>query len=168
MIRYHLVTQKQGHDYIFTCPQFPNVTGKGKTQYQAFAAMVTAIEKETQQLMTSGRPIPIRMTKQQQASRKRGTGSFGVPISNCLTILLHNAMLKKKISCQQLARLIAKQGNNHRNVKKPLDAIERRIKRLLSLSTPVSIQDMDHALRALNCNLSIQVDENRKLRGRLF
>lgn len=150
-----------------TSPQFPGITGVGKTELKAikmFFAELNVFLRESikkQQLP----PKPILPTS---LINREGHGSFNLPLQTEIAILLVEKMIESFISPGRLAKLLALTEEEvsynwqlkHTRSKEPRQKPKyKNVQRLLNIDHESTLAEIVEAFRVLNYKLTISLEK---------
>ena len=166
MVTYSFSFKKTGKEFTCRPDQFAQAEGSGRTFDLAFSDMMSKVRREIATAIETRQALPAGI-RSAHAPKKRGCGSFSLPLPVAMTMHLHSIMLVKKVTPMQLARLLALTGKEVAPEDWQLDKIRllkpkaspayKKVQRLLDIEHSSSIHEISEAFRVLDCALDIKV-----------
>lgn len=163
-MRYKYVIEKP-NEYIITCPDFPSISAKDKTEDIAFSRLLTCIFVEIRKCLIENRLVP-------DTPASNDDQSFGLPLNMTLKLRLHNIRLKKGVSKAELARFLALTYedvgdcewdiNTLRCLQKQAKPKYKKVQRLFSIDHESTIREVEQAYRVLGYTVDAIPIERRQ------
>ncbi|OKS88188.1 hypothetical protein [Mucilaginibacter polytrichastri] len=167
MLSYELQLKKLNKIFTSTSPQFPQILGVGNSELETTKDFFSKLSQEINRIILSGEKFPENISIDNRLNYPRGRGTFNLPLSIELKMLLHKEMIERNITKTQLANLLALTEHDVKadewqlsktiHLKPSLPPRYKKVQRLLDVKHNSKIQELAEAFRVIDKVIKIDL-----------